>query len=402
MRQRRDSNPFQKPAVGNVAKRWIDYNPTMNKPLLGGLSAAEFLRDYWQKQPLLVRNAIPGFKGLLEPTALQALACEDEVQARLIRETKTGWALDHGPFKPADFKPKAKLPWTLLVQELNHHLASARDLLQQFDFIPHARLDDLMVSYAVPGGGVGAHFDSYDVFLLQGSGQRRWQISAQTDLTLVDGVPLKILQNFVPEQAWVLDPGDMLYLPPCYAHNGVAIDACTTYSIGFRAPSVQEIATQFLVYMQDKLDLPGMYQDADLDLQAHPGEIGDAMLNQVADMVACVSWQRADIADFLGRYLTEPKPHLFFDPPEPPLTQSAFTRRAQKHGVALAPQSLLLWQADTFYLNGETLAAMPDTTALQRLADQRRLAGSQIAAALVAALYPLYLDGYIVLNLVDA
>ena len=373
----------------------------MDKHLLGGLSAAEFLRDYWQKQPLLVRNAIPGFTGLLDPAALQALACEDEVQARLIRETRTGWVLDHGPFKPADFKPKARLPWTLLVQELNHHLASARDLLQQFDFIPHARLDDLMVSYAVAGGGVGAHFDSYDVFLLQGSGQRRWQIGAQTDLTLVDGAPLKILQNFVPEQEWVLNPGDMLYLPPRYAHNGVAVDACTTYSIGFRAPSAQEIATQFLVYLQDKLDLPGMYQDADLALQAHPGEIGDAMLNQVADMVARVSWQRADIADFLGRYLTEPKPHLFFDPPEPPLTQSVFARRAQKHGVALAPQSLLLWQADTFYLNGEALAAMPDTTALQRLADQRRLAGAQITAALVAALYPLYQDGYIVLGRVD-
>lgn len=373
----------------------------MDKHLLGGLSAAEFLRDYWQKQPLLVRNAIPGFSGLLDPAALQALACEDEVQARLIRETRTGWALDHGPFKPSDFKPKARLPWTLLVQELNHHRASASDLLQQFDFIPHARLDDLMVSYAVAGGGVGAHFDSYDVFLLQGSGQRRWQIGAQTDLTLVDGAPLKILQNFVPEHEWVLNPGDMLYLPPCYAHNGVAVDACTTYSIGFRAPSVQEIATQFLVYLQDKLDLPDMYQDADLALQTHPGEIGDAMLNQVADMVARISWQRADIADFLGRYLTEPKPHLFFDPPEPPLALSAFKRGAQKHGVALAPQSLLLWQADTFYLNGEALAAMPDPMALKHLADRRRLTGAQITAALLGALYPLYLDGYIVLGRID-
>jgi 50S ribosomal protein L16 3-hydroxylase len=373
----------------------------MDKHLLGGLSAAEFLRDYWQKQPLLVRNAIPGFSGLLDPAALQALACEDEVQARLIRETRTGWALDHGPFKPSDFKPKARLPWTLLVQELNHHRASASDLLQQFDFIPHARLDDLMVSYAVAGGGVGAHFDSYDVFLLQGSGQRRWQIGAQTDLTLVDGAPLKILQNFVPEHEWVLNPGDMLYLPPRYAHNGVAVDACTTYSIGFRAPSVQEIATQFLVYLQDKLDLPDMYQDADLALQTHPGEIGDAMLNQVADMVARISWQRADIADFLGRYLTEPKPHLFFDPPEPPLALSAFKRGAQKHGVALAPQSLLLWQADTFYLNGEALAAMPDPMALKHLADRRRLTGAQITAALLGALYPLYLDGYIVLGRID-
>ncbi len=370
----------------------------MDKHLLGGLSAAEFLRDYWQKQPLLVRNAIPGFAGLLDYTALQALACEDEAQARLIRETKAGWALDHGPFKPSDFKPKARLPWTLLVQELNHHLASARDLLQQFDFIPHARLDDLMVSYAVPGGGVGAHFDSYDVFLLQGSGQRRWQISAQTDLTLVDGAPLKILQNFVPEHEWVLNPGDMLYLPPHYAHNGVAVDACTTYSIGFRAPSVQEIATQFLVYLQDKLDLPGMYQDADLALQSHPGEIGDAMLNQVADMIARVGWQRADIADFLGRYLTEPKPHLFFDPPEPALTQSAFARRAHKQGIALAPKSLMLWRGNTFYLNGEPLAAMPDATTLQQLADRRRLAGAQITASLLIALYPLYLDGYVVLG----
>ena len=205
-----------------------------------------------------------------------------------------------------------------------------------------------------------------------------------------------------PEQEWVLNPGDLLYLPPCYAHNGVAVDACTTYSIGFRAPSVQEIATQFLVYMQDKLDLPGMYHDADLNWQAHPAEISDAMLDQIAGMIARVTWQRADIADFLGRYLTEPKPHLFFDPPEPPLTQPVFTRRAQKQGVALAPQSLLLWQGAIFYLNGEALAAMPDTTTMQQLADKRRLAGAQITAALITALYPLYLDGYIVLDLVDA
>lgn len=367
----------------------------MDKHLLGGLSPTRFLREYWQKKPLLVRNAIPGFTGLLGAQELMQLAGDDAVQARLVRQKKDGWQLDHGPFRPADFKPRGKFPWTLLVQELNHHLPGAEALLARFDFIPHARLDDLMVSYAVPDGGVGPHFDSYDVFLLQGMGQRRWQIGAQDNLELVEGAPLRILKHFEVEQEWVLSPGDMLYLPPRYAHNGVAVDACMTYSIGFRAPTTQEIATQFLVYLQDRLELNGIYQDPDLRLQKHPAQIGDAMVRQVGQMIARIRWSRTDIADFLGRYLTEPKPHVFFDPPDQPLGARAFARRVQQEGVRLAPQSQMLFRGAAIYLNGERVAAKAHYAALQRLADQRRLAPGELDAACLPLLYEWYLDGFV-------
>ncbi|WP_306308178.1 cupin domain-containing protein [Sulfuriferula thiophila] len=371
----------------------------MNKQLLGGISRDEFLRDYWQKQPLLVRNAIPEFTGLIDPAALFELAGNEDVEARLVRQKTKGWDLQHGPFDESDFKAKrGGAVWTLLVQELNHYLPSGEALLQQFDFIPHARLDDLMVSYAVPGGGVGPHFDSYDVFLLQGHGHRRWQISAQDDLTLIDGAPLRILQNFEAEQEWVLGPGDMLYLPPRYAHDGVALDECMTYSIGFRAPTTQEIATQFLVYMQDKIELEGRYQDPDLALQVHPAEIGAAMVDQMAAMIAQVQWGRADVADFLGRYLTEPKPHVYFQPPQRALGFEKFAAQANKKGVRLAPQSRMLFHADQYYLNGEPVTLAGCRDALQALADTRQINTSMADDVLMEWLYDAYVDGYLIIG----
>ena len=195
----------------------------MRTKLLGGISPRNFLRDYWQKKPLLVRGALPGFQGLLTCNDLIDLACRDDAQSRLITQKNGKWQLRHGPFTPRSFFASAdKKQWTLLVQDVNHFLPAARELLLKFNFIPHSRLDDLMVSYAPDGGGVGPHFDSYDVFLLQGMGRRYWQISAQRDKSLVVDAPIKILREFRPEQEWVLEPGDMLYLPPGYAHNGVA------------------------------------------------------------------------------------------------------------------------------------------------------------------------------------
>jgi len=372
---------------------------SMNKQLLGGLSPDEFLRDYWQKQPLLVRNAIPNFTGLIEPSALFELAGNEDVEARMVRQQTKTWDLLNGPFAPNDFKPKRlNTAWTLLVQELNHHLPDAEALLQQFDFIPHARLDDLMVSYAVPGGGVGPHFDSYDVFLLQGRGQRRWQISAQDDLTLVEGAPLRILQNFEFEQEWVLGPGDMLYLPPRYAHNGIAVDECMTYSIGFRAPTTQEIATQFLVYMQDNVVLDGLYQDPDLVLQAHPAEMGEAMIVQMESMVAKVQWGRAEVVDFLGRYLTEPKPHVYYQAPNRPVSPEKFAVQAIKKGVRLAPQSRMLFHAAQYYLNGELVVLSGHGDVLAFLADMRHIPAGKLDEALQDWLYDCYIDGYLLLG----
>ena len=252
-----------------------------NNTLLGGLNVNKFLRDYWQKKPLLIKQAIPDFKGLLDPKQLMQLACSPDAQARLVENKRGKWQLHHGPFEAEDLSGLGKSKWTMLLQGVNHTLPEGAELLKLFNFIPHSRLDDLMVTYAPKGGGVGPHFDSYDVFLLQGSGHRRWQISSQKDRSLVPGAPLRILQNFTLEHEWILEPGDMLYLPPHWAHNGIAEDDCMTYSIGFRTPSYQELGEQFLVYLQDNLCLEGMYADPDLKTQKHPSEISSDMLKQV-------------------------------------------------------------------------------------------------------------------------
>jgi 50S ribosomal protein L16 3-hydroxylase len=367
----------------------------MIKTLLGGLTPTRFLRDYWHKRPLLIRNAVPGFKGLLSANEMQQLACREDVESRLIRGSGSHWQLEHGPFRKTGFKSLPKTEWSLLVQSLNHFLPEADDLLAQFNFIPHARLDDLMVSYAVPGGSVGPHFDSYDVFLLQGQGHRRWQISTQTDLRLLDDAPLRILRQFKSEDEWVLAPGDMLYLPPHVAHYGVAEDACMTYSIGFRAPTTEELAHGFLMHLQDTLKLEGRYADPNLRLQAHPGEISRAMLAQIETMIARIKWTKRDIAEFAGRYLSEPKPNVFFDAPEALSSRAAFNKLANKAGVALTPKSRLLFAGGRFFINGEAFTPTADeTAALQRLADQRRLA-PPLSTGLCTRFYDWYEAGWL-------
>ena len=365
--------------------------------LLGGLSVEEFLRDYWQKKPLLIRQAIPGFKGLLEPQQLIALACTDDIQSRLVTQYRGKFALHHAPFTPDDFADFGKAKWTVLVQGVNHHLAKAGELLERFNFIPHTRLDDLMVSYAPKGGGVGPHFDSYDVFLLQGKGRRRWQISTQADRTLIADAPLRILKDFRAEQEWSLEAGDMLYLPPHCAHNGISEDDCMTYSIGFRTPSYQELAEQFLVYLQDRINVAGMYADPGLATQRHPSEISPAMLDQVAQAIKQIRWDREDIANFLGCYLSEPKPHIFFDPPARPMSPERFRQSAQKQGISLDLKSQMLCHDHRIFMNGEAQAV--DTglyPQLRELADQRALASiTENADDVCKILYPWYLDGYL-------
>ena len=250
--------------------------------------------------------------------------------------------------------------WTLLVQDINHFLPSARELLLKFNFIPHARLDDLMVSYAPEEGGVGPHFDSYDVFLLQGMGRRNWQISAQQDKSLVMDAPLKILREFRPEQEWMLEPGDMLYLPPGYAHNGVAKGHCMTYSIGFRAPTYQELATQFLVYLQDHTAIEGMYHDPESQLPIPPGahQPGYGASGRRAALNK-IKWGRTDIERFLGIYLTEPKPHVFFTPPSNPVTQQEFAYQVKEGKLQLNLKSRMLCRGKNIFLNGDAYMQAP-------------------------------------------
>jgi 50S ribosomal protein L16 3-hydroxylase len=365
--------------------------------MLGGLTVNEFLRDYWQKKPLLIRQAFPKFNGLLESQELIRLACEADVQARLVTQTRGKFELLHSPFEPRVFDSLGKSKWTVLVQGVNHHLPEATELLKHFSFIPHARLDDLMVSYAPKGGGVGPHFDPYDVFLLQGMGHRRWQISTQTDRTLIEGAPLRILKDFRIEQEWVLETGDMLYLPPQCAHNGIAEDDCMTYSIGFRTPAYQELAEQFLVYLQDRITVDGLYADPELKTQSHPSEISSTMLDQVANAIKKVRWDKQDIANFLGCYLSEPKSHIFFESLEPELSLAKFKQRLQKNGVALSLTSQMLCHGGWIFINGEAFQPDPsDYPLLRSLADERTLMDlKENSPKLIASLYQWYLDGYI-------
>ncbi len=368
--------------------------------LLNNLTPSQFLAEYWQKKPLLVRQAIPNFKGLLTPNELAGFACEDDVQSRIIQQKKGKWTLLNGPFDEADFTKLPKHDWTLLVQSVNHHLPEATDLLAQFNFIPHARLDDLMVSYAPKGGGVGAHVDSYDVFLLQGNGRRNWKISSQKDLSLIENAPLKILQNFNAEQEWVLEAGDMLYLPPQIAHWGISeSDDCMTYSIGFRAPKTQELLHEFLNYLQDNISATGLYTDPDLTLQNHPAEISNDMINQVSTMLQNITWDKHNVADFLGQYLTEPKLDVVFEP-EKKISKVEFTKQITKKPLYLSLKSQMLFTNNQFYLNGDKLAVpMGMIKHIRDFADTRHLntpaLQANIRAALGDVLYESFLAGFI-------
>lgn len=372
---------------------------------LGGMTPAIFLKEYWQKKPLLIRSAFPEFKPLLEPSELFAMVQQDDVESRLINSQRQHWSLKNGPFTASDDLPlKQKSDWTLLVQGVNLHHASADQLLRRFNFIPNVRLDDLMISYARDSGGVGPHFDSYDVFLLQAHGKRRWQISAQKDLSLVEGMPLKILKNFKPEQSFELEPGDMLYLPPHYAHDGVAIGECMTYSIGFRSPSYQELGEAFLQFMADTIELPGRYSDPELSLSKKPAEIGTAMIEKIADQLSKIEFNKSDIQIFLGEYLSEPKSNVFFQSPEKPLTPSKFAASAKKLGLSLSIKTQMLYQGKHIFVNGESFNAnREDGIILKKLADQRALSAADLvncSADVWDALCVWYEDGW--LKLADA
>ena len=371
----------------------------MNQTLLGGLSAPAFLRRHWQKTPLLVRGALPGFAGLLELRDMIELAGRDDCESRLIVRNGRNWTVEHGPFPASLLRRLPSRNWTLLVQGVDLFLPQARQLLSQFSFIPYSRLDDLMVSYAPDGGGVGPHFDSYDVFLLQGPGRRRWHVSRQKDLTLREHLALKILKHFRPEGEAVLDPGDMLYLPPQFAHDGIAVGDCYTYSIGFRAASHRELASEFLMFLEERLRLPGRYADPDLSIQKHPAQIGPAMIRKIGRTLRGIRWSSHDIVEFLGSYLTEPKQQVRFMPPSRPLAFAAFSRAARRRGVRLSPGSQMLYSGTRFFINGESAGADAAPEALRRLANDRGLPGRRFPRhGSAELLYQWYRAGYISIN----
>jgi 50S ribosomal protein L16 3-hydroxylase len=354
----------------------------MTLQLLGGMTVKQFLSRHWQKRPLLVRKAIPGFKGIVQPPELLRLALRDDVESRAVSRSGGKWHLRHGPFSRADLRNPPARAWTLLVQGVNLHDQRVDALLQRFAFLPYARLDDVMVSLAAPGGGVGPHLDSYDVFLLQGAGRRRWRIGRARDQALVAGAPLKILKRFVPEHEWVLEAGDMLYLPPGYAHDGVALDECTTYSIGFRAPTARDFGNALLDRLGETLQQragEGRYTDRRAAPSARPGHIPPSMAGFARHAARALVARRADIETALGEYLSEPKPHVVFERPRRPLDVKRFLQRARASGVKLDPRTRLLYRGGQLFINGDAEPLSRAGAMLETLADRRSLPPAALA-----------------------
>lgn len=357
-----------------------------HKPLamLGGLSAEQFMRQYWQKKPLLVKQAFPGLTPPVSIANLKKLSKHDDVQSRLIWQENKQWQLEHGPFGKL---PKATEPdWTLLIQSLDIHDDAASELLHQFSFVPAARLDDLMVSIASTGGGVGPHFDSYDVFLIQAQGQRHWKYGQQKDLSLIEGLPLKILKNFKPEEDAVLAPGDMLYLPPQAAHDGIALsDDCMTLSVGFRSPDMATLAQGMLEAAAEQIaarehgaqspmadpplpgpNLSGRFRDPRQPAVNEPACIPQSLIDACLSAASRVQFNEALAHRFLGCWLTEPNPFAVFDA-EPDEVEL----KANMH-LTLDRRTRMLYRAQMLFINGE-LAPVKANALLKKLANHRRL-----------------------------
>ncbi len=357
----------------------------MTNTPLGNLTADEFLRDYWQKQPLLIRNAIPNFQSPMSPDELAGLACEEDVESRIVLE-KDGskpWECRYGPFDESAFATLPTSHWTLLIQECNKHDVDTALLLDRFKFIPNWRVDDIMVSYAPTNGSVGPHTDQYDVFLLQGLGQRRWQIHTQSvdESDFIPDLDLRILKHFVAEEEWILNPGDMLYLPPGVAHHGIALEDCITLSIGFRAPSYAELLSSFVEYQLSRLDnelFAPRYRDPDLQLQQHPGEIPPAILSKIHNLIKNEFDQIETIEHWFGSFVTEPK-HMPMEPLYPEITPKKFLKDFQHKGMLYRSEysrfSFIRLNEDKvcLYIDGEEITL---TEPLQDLAllicDQRQ------------------------------
>lgn len=350
---------------------------TQPLPLLGGLTPQQFMTTHWQKKPLLVRQAIPNFKPLLDRAELFELAASEDAQTRMVIQTpgtSPGWRFAHGPFQRRALPPLKQPGWTILLQGVDLHHDAVHALMKQFRFVPDARLDDLMISYATDQGGVGPHYDSYDVFLLQAQGRRRWRIGRQKDLSLQPDVPLKILANFEPEEEYLLEPGDMLYLPPRYAHDGVAEGECMTYSVGFRIPGRAELARELLQRLaEDAEETVGLslYSDPDQAAVEQPAEIPAKMLAFAQDALRDALKDSQAFARGLGEYMTEPKPNVWFDATEP---SDELTDALRRLGCRLDRRTRMMFDAQHIFINGESFTASGQDAVLMRtLANARVL-----------------------------
>jgi 50S ribosomal protein L16 3-hydroxylase len=373
---------------------------------LNNLDAATFLRDYWQKKPLLIRNAWDAWHNPLDPDELAGLACEDEVESRLITLKRADWKVEAGPLPGDRFGKLGKAPWTLLVQAVDHHVPDVAALIAPFRFVPNWRIDDVMVSYASDGGGVGPHFDQYDVFLIQGLGRRRWQVgghgdaACDADTELLPHDDLRLLANFEPVEEWVLEPGDILYVPPRVAHNGVAVgDDCMTYSVGFRAPARSELIAHYADHLLAEIADDDRYADPGLRAQANPGEITPGALAALHAMVTEKLADRDAFARWFGAYNSTPKyPEVEWGPEEPvsaediraQIADGAALRRnpASRFSFVRGADSVVLFvDGEAHECSGEVAAFAEQLCAADQFAVDPELATSEAAVALLTTLF---------------
>jgi len=396
--------PPQAPAKLPLGEPWA---------LLGGISPEQFMVRYWHKKPLLVRGAIPAFtlstqhgepleSPISAPELLQ-FALKEELESRLVKSKP--WSFERGPFLKKTIPTLEKPNWTLLLQGMEAHHHSAAKILSWFRFIPDARLDDLMISIAGIGGGVGPHFDSYDVFLIQMSGRRQWQISAQKDLSLNQKLPLKILQNFKPEQEWILEPGDMLYLPPHVAHDGIALDAgCQTWSVGFRSPSFKELLQEGLWRLAESLeDIPALDQkfaDPKQGASRTAEQLPNELIKQLGIQLKELKLDRIDgFLPGITAYLSEPKQEALFTAPESPLKPKEFLKKLGINRLIPHPQTRILSLKKLVYCNGESMTKGQSPEILlawELLSANKELRTNKLQQIDRSSLYEAYLAGWVI------
>jgi 50S ribosomal protein L16 3-hydroxylase len=373
-----------------------------------GMSARRFLEVHWQKKPLVVRGAFPSFRDPVTPDELAGLACEDGVESRLVREDggREPWEVTFGPHEAATFAEMPDHGWTLLVQDVNRHVPGAALLLEPFSFLPNVRVDDVMVSFAAPGGSVGPHVDSYDVFLVQGRGERRWRFSSKPtrDVQFVQGLALRILERFEPDVDVVLGPGDMLYLPPGFGHHGVATSACLTYSIGFRAPSRGEIWREVAAFVARAPGGEELLTDPPLSPAKNPGEIPPLLRQRVRQLVRSMAPSDETIDRWFASFATRLKAGHELEPPSRPppaadvldrLGRGARVERTEEGRWAYLPRGrrgLFLYVAGVEIEVPQDASAMETARALCQArrfdgADLARRARSQASRALIVRLF---------------
>lgn len=373
----------------------------MIKPLrsISGIDVAQFMREDWHIRPRLFRQAFANFEPLCDLDTIAEMASDPDIESRLIKNAKAGWQLQHGPFdKLPSLKTKG---WTVLVQGIDHHLPEAYDLLQMFRFVPDARLDDVMLSLASDTGGVGPHYDSYDVFLLQMHGQRRWRIGPLQNPELLENCPLKILKNFQHTEEYLLEPGDMLYLPPNYGHDGVAEGICSTLSIGFRAPTHAEMLAATLRDLADEVEkspvlCSALFSDPARGTTEQPAELPDDLLNFAHQLLDSFKPENHQILRSVGIQMTEPKPHVYFENNTDDMEIQEIVHAFCERGIALSMKSKMLYKHSQFFINGEQIEPkQPETCSLlEKLANCREMKPTQAIAAMQNKEFEYFLVGF--------